>query len=209
MNGIAIIIVALAPVAVGAQPGITAELEHCAEILDRNQRLECYDGIARRLEEELTPGVQPETGVSGSDWQLKEEISPVDDSRVVYLSLIATETTPAAPGLTVPTLFVRCKEGKVESFINWGAPVGTGTVAVTTRLDDGKAETARWLVSTDFRSTFVRGSPWAFIARLRAHDLLVARLIPLAQNETTAIFSLVGLDRMMRPVEEACGRPDA
>jgi hypothetical protein len=168
--------------------------------------LECYDGIARRLEEEVTPGVQPETGISGGDWQLTEEISPVDDSKVVYLSLKATEATPAAPGLTVPTLFVRCKEGKVESFITWGAPVGTGTVAVTTRLDDGKAETARWLVSTDFRSTFVRGSSWAFISKLRGHDLLVAPLIPLAQNETTAIFNLVGLDRMLRPVKAACGR---
>jgi hypothetical protein len=106
----------------------------------------------------------------------------------------------------VPTLFIRCKENRLESFINWGVPVGAQAIDVTTRLDDEAAQTKKWTVSSDFSATFVRGSHSAFVAQLRVHDRLVARLVPLGHNETTAIFDLSGLNDVIGEVFASCKR---
>jgi len=191
---------------VTATPAIdlSGALQRCAEIPDRDQRLECYDSLASRPGSSEPEQHDEASAAAVGNWELTKETSPIDDSALVYLSLMAEVVTPEAPRTVLPTLFIRCKENRVESFINWGIPVGTGTVTVTTRLDEDEAQTSKWLVSTDFTGTFVRGSHSAFIAKLRSHDRLVARLVPLAQNETTAIFNLAGLPEVIGEVYAAC-----
>ena len=93
---------------------LETRLKNCAAIQGQSERLECYDNLS-----ELQPQMSqelPDQTVAGGEWELTRETSPIDDSEIVYLSLVASETTPTAPGVTSPTLFIRCKEKNLESF---------------------------------------------------------------------------------------------
>ena len=198
--------VALAVPSVTLADDLKSSLRSCAELQDSQTRLECFDRLAASAGKPEASSNASDRPEAGGQWNLTRETSPIDDTQVVYFSLAATQTTPAAPGRTDPTLFIRCKAGKIESFLNWGVPVATRDIDVTTRFDDDEAETKKWTLSTDFTSTFVKGSQAAFVAKLRAHHRFVARLLPLHHDETTAIFDLSGLNGRIDEVFGACER---
>ena len=136
------------------------------------------------------------------DWEVQEDVSPLDDSRNVFMFLSAENKV----GLTRPTLVVRCMEGETHVFINYDSVLGRPgyDVTVLTRFDQHPAEESRWIVSTDGTAIFAYGGVgWAHeIASARK---LFVRVIPESGRAVDATFQLKGAEEAMRPLRKACG----
>jgi hypothetical protein len=88
--------------------------------------------------------------IGSGKWRVSSEVSPIDDSTNVYVSLLADNTVSGQFGDEVrPMLLVRCKEKGTEVFVRWELYLGIDTTQVLHRLDDRAAQTKKWGVSTD------------------------------------------------------------
>jgi type VI secretion system protein VasI len=137
-------------------------------------------------------------------WRTSTEISPIDDSTNVHLSLDSSDTIAGQFGDTVqPVLYVRCKERKTEVFVVWGVYLGIGETDVLQRLDDSPARTLEWSLSTDYKAAFYPGSDVAFARELQKHERLLLRVTPYGEKPVTATFNLAGLENALE-LKKAC-----
>lgn len=135
-------------------------------------------------------------------WEVKEEISPLDDSRNVFMFLSAENKV----GLNRPRLVVRCMEGETHVFINYDSVLGLPgyNVTVLTRFDQRPAEESRWIVSTDGTAIFAYGGiGWAL--EIASAQKLFVRVVPEVGRGGSATFKLKGAAEAMRPLRKACG----
>lgn len=180
-------------------------IARCAAIDSPTQRLACFDALATRLGV-ARPAVTTTTSPGGiGTWKVSTETSPIDDSKNVYLMLEAQESIPGLIGTVRPTLVVRCKERKTEAYIIWGVYLGLEETNVLTRLDEEKATSTTWNISTDNKATFYRGSEIQWLRQLLPHRKLLAQVTPYGESPTMVTFMLTGMTQAMRPLQEACG----
>lgn len=139
---------------------------------------------------------------STGKWEVHEDVSPLDDSRIVIMVLSSENEI----GQTRPQLVVRCMEGETHVFIDYDSILGRPgyDVTVWTRFDQRSAENSRWAVSSSGTAIFSDyGISWALeIASARK---LFVRVIPERGNRISATFQLKGSAEAMRPLREACG----
>lgn len=198
---------------------IEEELAHCLAIDEDTARLACYDELARAAEGAALPAL-PDSGTGA--WQIRQEISPIDDSRNVYLSLGAKNMVDVngSGSLTRPTLGVRCMENKIEVFINYYSPLvplapPKDYIPVLTRFDQHPVQNNFWILSTNKESIFAPDIFGAFHGRLSSQgdywvdelsgaQKLFVRLAPAGKNLLSATFHLTGSAEAMRPLLEAC-----
>ncbi len=135
------------------------------------------------------------------DWEVEEKVSPLDDSRNVFMFLLAKNKV----GLTHPTLVVRCMEGETHVFINYDSVLGRPgyDVPVLARFDQRPAVEDRWIVSTSGTAIFAYyGVSWA--RTIADAQKLYVRVIPQVGHVVSATFQLKGAAEAMRPLREAC-----
>lgn len=136
-------------------------------------------------------------------WLVREgDPDPIDDSRVVVLSLKADSGRSGLEREPVH-LIIRCSSNKTSVFINWHDYM-TDESVVTHRLDKNKPEKKIWPSSTDKTASFYPGDGHAFAKQLMLADSFVARTTPYNENPVTAIFDTRGLSHAIRPLREAC-----
>ena len=182
--------------------GEKGEIAKCAAIAGTTERLACFDALAKRLAGGGGAPRTPATSATG-EWRVSAQTSPIDNSRNVSLVLDANESIPGLGGPVQPALIIRCKEGRTEAYINWGVYLGLDTTTVLTRLDEEKATSATWSISTDNKASFhKRGDK--FLVQLMGHQKLLAQVIPYGENPALVSFSLAGLDEAAKPLQEAC-----
>ena len=156
-------------------------------------------GIDRQIEQARR------RAIGNGKWRVSSETSPIDDSTNVYLSLPADSTISGRFGETVrPSLWVRCKENRTEVFVTWELYLGIDTTQVLHRLDERRAQTRTWGLSTDHEATFYRGSQVSFARELMSHERLLLQTTPYGEKPVTATFSIVGLENAAIPLREAC-----
>ena len=172
------------------------EIAKCAAIAGPTERLTCFDALAKKLGV-AAPRVSPapSSGDTGK-WQVSAETSPIDDSKNVYAMLQAQETISSMLGRARPTLILRCKEKKTEVFINWGVYLGLEETSVLTRLDDAKATSSTWGISTDNKATFYRGGHIAFIKQLLGHQRLLVQVTPYGEKPAMVTFPIGPCQRL-------------
>ena len=223
---IKILILAIYAVAsTAAATEIKAGLAHCLATNEDAARLACYDELARAV----TLPALPDSGLGA--WQVQQEISPIDDSHNVYMSLAAKNVVDAngSGKLTRPTLGVRCMENKAEVFINYYAPLESSKdyIPVLTRFDQNQAQNYYWILSTNKESIFAPNilqgllstgefnpqdplglgevaplSPY-WLKEVAGSQKLFVRLMP---TGVSALFDLTGSAEAMLPLREACRR---
>ena len=121
-----------------------AGIKFCRTLKDDSQRLKCFDGLFAETPNNQTPPASP--AVEGA-WNVEESKSPLDDSPQV-VALLAASGSDAR-------LMLRCKEKKTE--VLFGRPftyLGSDSVKVLVRIDDGKPIETMWHPSTNGQGAF-------------------------------------------------------
>ena len=106
-----------------------------------------------------------------------------------------------------PRLVLGCEEGVTRAYVEWGTPLGSGTLAVAYRVDDGPARSARWQISDDGEAAGLWGDRESvpFIRALLGRGHVATEVTPLGGRAVTSRFALGGLDSLVVSVQERCG----
>lgn len=143
-------------------------------------------------------------------WQPRSEVSPMDDSRNVYLTLEADNEVSGWPARTFrPYMVLRCKEHKTSAFIQTGfrPTVEYGNVdgaTVTLRFDKEKAYDINMSQSTDGEALFFP-EPISYIKKMLAHKKMLFRFTPFSSSPVITAFDLTGLGKAITPLQKSCG----
>ena len=180
----------------------------CALLEDDRKRLDCYDGLFARPIDEAQAAVRSKTisAAGRGRWSVAEELSPIDDSLNVQLTVDSFE---AVEGRERARLSIACTEGntavrvsfggkRMADFEDWGR--------VTYRIDKTQAFATSMSSSTDHRS-LVFADPdtaIAFSKMLFGAKTLVVRATPFGELETTVSFPVTGLTETIEPLRKAC-----
>jgi type VI secretion system protein VasI len=179
------------------------ELAQCAAETAPGARLACYDSLANELEVD----VLDESAPGASQWRSRTEISPIDDSTNVHLSVPANQEFVKASGETiVPVLYLRCKENTTALIIAYGTYLGERTAQVSYRIDSRLAHNESWqLSSTRNMVGLWKGSAAIpVIKRLLGAEQLLVQVTPLGENRVTSTFPVAGLEEAIKPLRAAC-----
>ncbi len=142
-------------------------------------------------------------------WITKTEVSKMDDSKTVSLTVRAGATVTGWPATVfTPLLAVRCKEGVVDAFVMTGlvAAYEAGAqdrVTVKLRLDQEPAAEVLLSKGTDSKTLFFPDG-LQFARNILPHERMVFRFVPVnsAPQETT--FDLRGFRRALPTLAAAC-----
>jgi hypothetical protein len=142
--------------------------------------------------------------VNGAGWLVQTDVSPIDDSKTIYIRRRAYDSYLDDYGREVtPELTLRCKENKTEVMINWNMYLGLNRTNITVRLDDKPAQTKGWTISTDNKASFAP-SPIGFIKSMLDRAKMVVRITPYGSNTKTVEFGVNGLKEEIKPLRNAC-----
>lgn len=173
----------------------------CKSINDNEQRLACYDAAF-----EVNTSVV-ETN-SKSKWVIIEDVSPIDDSKTVRLSLKSDSPIKSDFSQVIPTLNIQCKERETDFYINFNIFLSTHDIKPITRIDSDKAVNGvEWYISTDYKALFYPGSQKKineFIKTLKDKKKFFIQVTPFSKGSVNTTFDLTGLDEAIKPVREAC-----
>lgn len=146
--------------------------------------------------------------ISVAGWLVKDEVSPIDDSRNVTLMKAAEAPETRNRLGESRALVIRCKERRTEVYISWGDYLGLEETGVLTRHDAQGAATQAWRISSDHQATFYPWNPVEYARRLSTHQKLVAQVTPYGENPVLVTFDLTGLAEALHPLQDACRWPE-
>lgn len=114
---------------------------------------------------------------------------PMDDKQTLYIVFNAQEKVNDYSDNV--SLIIRKKEGvRPEVYINWKEFLNHGRCLVTYRIDDGKARTEEWTLSTDEKASFFDGDVMQLLGKMKNADQFIARTTPFNEPPCTAIFDI-------------------
>jgi type VI secretion system protein VasI len=184
------------------------EITRCAAMKDSVKRLECFDSLATRLGADKPSRETSEIG----QWKIEKEISKIDDSANISLSLKAGQNISGWPRkISRPTLFLRCKEKNIDAYVgtNMTPAVEHGLHDATTatlRFDKDKALQEEMSESTDHNALFFK-NPVDIISKMFEHGAMLFQFTPSNSSPVMTTFNLAGLKKAIQPLTEACKEP--
>lgn len=186
---------------------IPDEIGTCAAIDADDQRLICFDAIARELQEDSS-AVSDQVVSDIGKWRVERNKNPIDDTETVIAALIADS---GSSGFGAPvTMFVRCQSGLTEVYVAWNDYLATdgdydsGYKNVVVRVGTESATTIKWGTSTDQKATFAPDAT-GLLRRMVAYNSFVAQLTPYNASPVTAVFDTAGMREAIAPINEVCG----
>jgi type VI secretion system protein VasI len=186
-----------------ASATLEQDIARAAAIENSVERLAAYDAVAAK--HKLTTQQQVKAHKE-SNWQIKIETSPIDDSKSVFATVEANETVGRRHRQTRPALMIRYMEGELESFIAVEQFIGSGAIEVTTRFGSQPASTTNWATSSNREAIFYQGSVVDFVKMLELHQTLTVRLTPFGESPITFSFDAHGIEPVKKAINEASSR---
>lgn len=189
---------------VGCARGIhTAEMAQCAASLAPAARLACYD----KLGDQLGLDTASEQGSTPRDWRTRTELSPIDDSTNVHLSVPAQHVFVKSSGEKIlPTLYLRCKENTTALIAVYDTYLGERAARVSYRIDARPFQSESWQLSTAHNMVGLWNGRVAIpvIKELFGAEQLLLQVTPLGENRVTSTFPIAGLEKAIEPLRTAC-----
>jgi type VI secretion system protein VasI len=190
------------------QPSFALEVKEvakCSAIKDSVKRLECFDDLSARIG--VSRPLHKESQIGA--WRVKEDVSRVDDSTNVLVSLGADSDISGALGeASRPTLNLRCKEKKLDAYVvtDMAPAVEYGLsdqATATIRFDKDKATSEVMDESTDHNALFFK-RPTNIIAMMFEHQTLLFQFTPFNSSPVITTFNLTGAKQAVHSLEVAC-----
>ena len=175
----------------------------CVILSNDADRLNCYDLIFKK-----SVAISQS---NNSQWKLREDISKIDDSKNVFLTLNSDDTfqTRFKKNRTV-SLLIMCRENNTSVIFNFADAfmsdnAGGGTV--TFRIDKEKAFKKNLRESTDNNALglWSGGRSIPFIKSLFEKGNLLMRFAPYNESSSTVNFNISGLKKSIPSLAAACG----
>jgi type VI secretion system protein VasI len=191
---------------------IEESLTKCAAETDVETRLDCFDAITSTLASEPESSeVAPVINDSDmGNWQIETEVSAIDDSLGIFLTLASEEAVAGPYGQFGPILLtLRCMENTTAAMIYFNqhfmSDLGGGG-QVEYRLDDTSAQNVQMRASSDymFLGLWSGGQAIPWIKELLQADRLVLRASPMNQSPVTGQFDLAGLNNAIDQLRNEC-----
>jgi|CXWL01.1.fsa_nt_gi hypothetical protein len=193
--------------AMAAPAPVKKEIAKCAQMEDSVKRLECFDEQAKRLDVDKPLKKTAQVG----HWKITREISKIDDSANVFLSVSADTEIEGWPAERHrPTLILRCMEKEKSAIIQTGMTPNVESGAsdaatVTLRFDKDLAENQGMSESTDKKALFFL-DPDEIISKMLTHKSMLFQFTPFNSSPVMTTFNLAGLEGALKPLEQACGK---
>ena len=184
-----------------ADEGVNEKLAICAKMEDGAKRLECYDSIAMKKEDEKSENAENE---KRENWITYEDVNKMDDSKIITLVTRSKEEIYNGTSTVSPRLYIRCRKNKTDAFIVWDSFITDSESTTTVRLDNEKAKKVYGNPSTDNDAVFFN-SPINFIKSLYGHKRLLAQVTPYRKFPITAEFDITGIEEAIEPICKECG----
>ncbi len=156
-----------------------------------------------RVEPTLVPTPTPTPATGG--WQFSRKTDSFTDKETAWIYVEAEAPLVTLTGSPIPELVVRCKDGKVETFISTGTFVHTDAAYLKYRFDQGEVVETQGSMSTDGTSIFLHqylGNNPA--AEMSGKETFLVGFEPYGESPVEAKFNIHGYDEAVKPVLEAC-----
>src|SRR5467141_2684417 len=150
-------------------------------------------GAFRATGERSIPGATDKTNTDvPQGWTMNEDVSAMDGSKTIVLSLDAVGEIKGWLESTKPTLVIRCKEKKTNVYVNTGTRANveygmTDSAHVRVRFDDSESESEVWNESTDGKALFA-ANPVRFANRLNKAKIFRFEFTPYNASPAIAEF---------------------
>lgn len=144
-------------------------------------------------------------------WRMLTDVSKIDDSKSVYLTLPSENELPQRFGGTAPAvLTLRCLENKTAAIFQFAGNFMTSIQRygeITYRVDDRPARTQEFVESTDNEALglWSGGAAIPFIKSLTGATTLYVRAVPFNESPMEAEFNIAGLSDNIGELRAACG----
>jgi type VI secretion system protein VasI len=188
------------------------KLTECVSESDNLLRLQCFDDAVSELKQDdvvEVPAVETDSSDTGA-WVVETEVSAIDDSLGVFLTLSSKDPVPGPYGQFGPLMLtLRCMENTTAATIYFNqyfmADIRGGG-QVEYRLDDAEAQTLRMVSSSDnmFLGLWSGGLAIPWIKSLLDAERLVVRAMPMNEGAVTGEFDLNGLENVIGQLREEC-----
>lgn len=171
---------------------------------------------AANVDQANSPTPQPQASAPQeprSPWLFREDTSPIDDSRNVYLSTSSLEGIPGRyrGSLARPTLYVRCVENTTALIVHMDGHFMVSSQYhsygdVDLRIDDNQAFSKSMIESNDNKALGLwnGGTSIPLIRQLFGAEKLIVRATPHRESSMTMEFDISGLEEEIAPLREAC-----
>jgi type VI secretion system protein VasI len=161
--------------------------------------------VAKYLAKPTTSG----SPAAADAWTISREVSKMDDSKTVTLSLGANNAVTGWLDTKTPELHIRCKEHSTDVWVYTGMSTKPeygeyDRFTVRLRLDDRAAFSEMWNESTDSKAMFAP-SPISIARRLAKAKRLRLSFTPFNASPATAEFTLAGIEKHLPEVAKTCG----
>ncbi len=154
---------------------------------DSQEKLAMQQTPEEALSEDDASKVPSESILYGPFTSIKTD--PMDDKQTLYLVFNAQEKVNDYSDNV--SLVIRKKQGsKPEVYINWKEFLNHGRCLVSYRIDDGKARTEEWTLSTDEKASFFDGDVLQLLLKMKEANQFIARTTPFNEPPCTAIFDI-------------------
>lgn len=175
------------------------EIEACTKIESSLERLSCFDDHFKDIEKVDAIG----------NWVVSTEVSPIDDTMNVFMSLKSDEPIRGRFSGSGPmVLNLMCRENTTDLSIYFNGlhmsdhQYGT----VTYRLDKTKARQIRMVESTSNKHLGLWGGDRSipFIKGMLGHSRLLIEATPYGENSVLATFNISGVEESISSLRKAC-----
>lgn len=190
---------------------VLEEIQKCAQIVGRIERLICFDEASKRmgfLTEEQAAREEKILEKYGF-WEVTKRKTATGEE-IIYLKNNAAEEVKLQSGMRrLPTFVIMCKHGRTDTYLDWKSRLspyylgGFSKMTVVYQIDSGERRQATWDLSTDRQAAFVP-EPMEFIKELRKHEKLILQITPMQELAQTIVFDISGLDKVLEILVSSC-----
>jgi len=190
------------------------DFSNCAELNTDAVRLACYDEIARgNARSQGSEETENEDATiapnSYSNWNVRTEVSRIDDSTKVFISTNALEMSSGRYGGQVRfVLLMACRENSTNIWIHFGGHFMSDHQhgRVTYRIDDRNAQTKAFRESNNHEALglWSGNSAIPFIKSMFGAERLFVQATPYSESAVDGEFDISGLEEVVQPMREAC-----